>query len=63
MSLAEVERLRERLRELEERFDREMRTRGFDPTQAENIALPSRLAAIYAECEKLKWQIEEPETT
>ncbi len=36
---------------MEERFAREMRARGFDPAQAETTALPSALAALYAECE------------
>jgi hypothetical protein len=50
-----------KLRELDAQFDREMRTRGFDPTQAENVALPSHLAALYAEREKVRAQIEESE--
>ena len=59
MSLTEV--LRVKLRELDAEFDREMRARGFDPGQAENVALPSHLAALYAEREKIKAQIEELE--
>lgn len=42
-------------------FEREMRARGFDPAQAENVALPSHLAALYAEREKIKGQLEESE--
>jgi hypothetical protein len=53
--------LRERLRALDTEFDREMRIRGFDPAQADNVALPSHLAALYAEREKIKAQIEESE--
>jgi len=53
--------LREKLRALDAEFDREMRTRGFDPAQAENVALPSHLAALYAEREKIEAQIEESE--
>ena len=59
MSLTED--LGEKLRELEAEFEREMRARGFDPGQAENVALPSRLAALYAERQKIKAQIEESE--
>jgi hypothetical protein len=58
---ADLNALREKLRELDAEFDREMRTRGFDPAQAENVALPSHLAALYAEREKIKAQIEESE--
>ena len=61
MTSAEIEALREKLRDLNEQFDREMRARGFDPSQAENIALPSALAAIYAERENLSARIEELE--
>jgi hypothetical protein len=47
-----------KLRVLEERFDREMRARGFDPAQAENVALPSALARLYAEREELREEME-----
>ena len=50
---------RARLRELEAEFDREMRARGFDPAQAENVALPSHLAALYAEREQIRAELEE----
>ena len=53
--------LRDQLRELEAEFDREMRARGFDPKQAENVALPSHLAALYAERERIKTELEESE--
>jgi hypothetical protein len=53
-----IDELREKLHDLDLRFDREMRARGFDPAQAENVALPSRLAALYAEREKIKAEIE-----
>jgi len=49
------------LRELDREFEREMRARGFDPAQAERVALPSHLARLYAERETLKAQIEESE--
>jgi hypothetical protein len=59
--MSSTDELNKKLRELDAEFDREMRTRGFDPAQAENVALPSHLAALYAEREKVKAQIEESE--
>ena len=53
--------LRNQLRGLDAEFDREMRARGFDPAQAENVALPSHLAALYAEREKIKAELDEAE--
>ena len=61
LTMLSNEELTQKLRELDAEFDREMRTRGFDPAQAENVALPSHLAALYAEREKIKAQIEESE--
>ena len=55
----EINALHERLRRLDAEFDREMRARGFDPAQAENVALPSHLAALYAEREQIKAELEE----
>jgi Sec-independent protein translocase protein TatA len=57
----EVGEFRQKLRELDAEFDREMRARGFDPDQAENVALPSHLAALYAEREQIKAALEESE--
>jgi rhamnogalacturonyl hydrolase YesR len=57
--MSSTDELHEKLRELEAEFDREMRARGFDPAQAENVALPAHLATLYAEREKIKAQIEE----
>jgi hypothetical protein len=51
--------LNQRLRELDAEFDLEMRARGFDPAQAENVALPTHLAALYAEREQIKAQLAE----
>jgi len=59
--LSEIEMLRTRLRDLDERFDRQMRARGFDPAQAENVALSSGLAALKAEREEMRARIEELE--
>jgi hypothetical protein len=60
-TVSSTDELNQRLRELDAEFDREMRARGFDPAQAENVALPSHLAALYAEREQIKAQIEEAE--
>ena len=54
-----IKTLRQKLRTLDAEFDREMRTRGFDPAQAENVALPSHLAALYSEREQIKAELEE----
>lgn len=51
-------RLEERLREVEENFERLMRERGFEPSQAELIALPGPLAKLYAEREELRADLE-----
>lgn len=57
--LQRINELRERLRALDAEFDRELRARGFDPAQAENVALPSHLAALYSEREQIKAEFEE----
>ena len=54
-----VQRLKEHLRALEAHFDAEARKRGFDPAQAENMALPSNLAVLFAECEEIRTELEE----
>ena len=51
--------LEDRLREVETKFVRQMRERGFEPAQAENIALPGPLAKLYAEREELRAELEE----
>lgn len=58
-SVDNVNNLRDQLRALDAEFDREMRARGFDPAQAENVALPSHLAELYAEREHLKAELAE----
>jgi hypothetical protein len=55
--MSSTEGLKRKLRELDAEFDREMRARGFDPDQAENVALPSHLAALYAERESVKEEL------
>lgn len=51
--------LEAKLRSVEESFAREMRERGFELDQAENVALPTSLARLYAEREALIAQLEE----
>ena len=51
--------LEARLGELDERLRSEMRARGFDPAQGENLALTGPLAKLYMERETLR---EERET-
>lgn len=50
--------LEEKLRELDERFRSEMRARGFDPEQDENLALTGPLAKLYMERETLRDKLE-----
>ena len=57
----DISELLQRLRTLDAEFERQMRARGFDPAQAENIALPSILAKLYAERERTKARLEELE--
>jgi hypothetical protein len=59
--MSSTDELNRKLRELEAEFDRELLARGFDPAQAENVALPSHLARLYTEREQLKAQLEELE--
>ena len=51
--------LERELLELSRQFEREMRARGFDPAQAENIALPSALARLYAAREEIRAALED----
>ena len=51
--------LEEKLRSVVEIFLREMRARGFEPDQAENVALPTSLARLYAEREALQAELDE----
>jgi len=55
----EPDQLDARLREVEERFVRQMRERGFEPAQAELVALPGSLARLYAEREALRADLED----
>lgn len=53
--------LKEKLAELERRFQTEARRRGFDPAQVENMALPAALARLYEEYTALKMALVETE--
>jgi hypothetical protein len=50
--------LEERLRVLDERLQTEMRARGFDPAQDDNLALTGPLARLYMEREKLRDELQ-----
>ncbi|HEV2884621.1 MAG TPA: hypothetical protein VGW36_07170 [Pyrinomonadaceae bacterium] len=50
--------LEKRLLEVENRLDREMRARGFDPAQHDNLALTGPLAKLYTERENLRVELE-----
>ena len=51
--------LEARMRALEEHFERELRERGFEPDQVENVALPGPLAKLYTELEALRAQLDD----
>jgi hypothetical protein len=54
-----IEELRKKLSEVDAQFREAARKRGFDPDQAENLALPSNLAKLFLEREEIKNQLEE----
>ena len=53
------EELATRLQALNTVFERQMRARGFNPEQAENVALTSELADLYAACQAIRTELEE----
>lgn len=53
-----ISKLQEKLRKGKARFDAEARKRGFDPAQAENMALPSTLVRLFTECEEIRTELE-----
>ena len=53
----EISRLEERLRAVEQEFERGMRARGFDPAQDENLGLTSSLAKLYEERDELRTRL------
>lgn len=50
--------LEAKLREVDERLRSEMRARGFDPAQGDNLALTAPLAKLYMERENLRAELE-----
>jgi hypothetical protein len=56
---AQLQELESQLQLITENFAREMRARGFDPAQADNVALPATLADLYLQQQSLMEQIEE----
>jgi len=51
-------RLEEKLRQVDQQLRREMRARGFDPDQDDNLALTAPLAKLYTEREQLREELE-----
>jgi hypothetical protein len=47
------------LRALDERFARDLRAHGFEPAQAETVALPGPLAELYAAREEMRAELAE----
>ena len=56
-----IKQLQARLQDISELFEQQMRARGFDPKQADNVALPTGLARLYIERKKILEQLEEIE--
>jgi hypothetical protein len=52
--VSEIGRVRERLRLIEQQFEREMRERGFDPSQVDTVPLTPSLAKLQSEQEQLR---------
>ncbi|MDQ2973860.1 MAG: hypothetical protein M3R69_00455 [Acidobacteriota bacterium] len=50
--------LEEKLRAVDYRLRSEMRARGFDPEQDDNVALTAPLAKLYTERENLRAELE-----
>ncbi|HEV7681979.1 MAG TPA: hypothetical protein VGO68_07650 [Pyrinomonadaceae bacterium] len=50
--------LEEKLQEAENRLLSELRARGFDPAQSENLALTGPLAELYMERERLREKLD-----
>lgn len=55
----EVSRIREKLILVTEQFEREMRERGFDPQQVDNVPLTQSLANLHLEQMNLRLQLAE----
>jgi hypothetical protein len=52
------ERLEEKLRRVDQQLRTELRARGFDPDQDDNLALTAPLAKLYSEREELREELE-----
>jgi hypothetical protein len=55
----EISRIRQRLKFVTEQFEREMRERGFDPQQAQNVPLTQSLANLHLEQTNLRSKLAE----
>jgi hypothetical protein len=53
-------RLEKKLREVDQQLRNEMRARGFDPDQDDNLALTAPLAKLYVERKELREELESP---
>ena len=51
--------LEAKLRKVEAAFENELRARGFDPRQLQNVALPGSLANLYSQREQVRNELEE----
>jgi len=51
-------RLKEKLRSVDQQLRSELRARGFDPDQDDNLALTAPLAKLYSEREELREELE-----
>ena len=52
-----IDQISERLRVIEQKFEREMRERGFDPRQVDTVPLTPSLAALQDERHELRLQL------
>jgi hypothetical protein len=55
--VSEIDRIRERLRLVQQQFEREMRDRGFDPAQVDTVPLTASLANLHNEREQLRAEL------
>lgn len=55
--VSKIGRIRERLRLIEQQFEREMRERGFDPNQVDTVPLTPSLANLHNEQEQLRSEL------
>jgi 2'-5' RNA ligase len=59
--MSKASELQDRLSRIEAEFDREMRARGFDPAQADNIPLTRHLTLLYRQRARLRADLAEVE--